>query len=188
MGIWHEYYINRIFFAFFGTDSGAAHCSLWEKISSKRDCYFFASSACLFGKTIYPITSIYHNFWSSVLPKNIQNLATCFALGTFVSIFTILLHYMDLHTLLSWALRARTKDIPNFVWNWCFCLFKILNPLVTHEEKRGFVFFSKGFLRTWHVGAHCGHKKASVGFWQIFCAGKVSRNMVCSNSTHPHQK
>ena len=101
MGSWHEYSINRIFFAFSGTDSGVADWSLWGKICSTRDRISFWGFRLFFGETIYPKTSVYHNFWSSVPRKNFQNLAACFGLETFVSTFTFLLQYMNLDTLLS---------------------------------------------------------------------------------------
>ena len=71
-----------------------------------------------------------------VLKGHTWHMVSCFALQTFVTVFTILFSSMDIDALSTQTIFSRTIHISNLILNWTLWLFKKFYPFVKQQQKR----------------------------------------------------
>ena len=84
----------------------------------KRWFLIFVVPTRLFGKAICSITTKQHNCRFLILKKQYPSRGCTFCIADIRTAFTILFPCLDMLTLLSWTISARTIDISNNTLNW----------------------------------------------------------------------
>ena len=125
-------------------------------LQGRRWFFIFVVSICFFCEKTCPISANQNNCQCLVLRRDFQNKAARFTLQTFLTGFTIFPPCMDMHTILSGAIPARTVDISNILLNWLFCLFRKRNSQVAHQENWISLIFNENIahlkrVRAWRV-------------------------------------
>ena len=96
----------------------------------------FVFTARLIDRTVCAITTQQQNCQFLIPERIMKNVASGFALQTLVVIFTILFPCMDINTFVFLTLPVRTLNFSKNIFSWFLDLFRKINPLVTHQEKR----------------------------------------------------
>ena len=135
---------ERSDFCIFWLRFGCASSLLVEKILQKWKLFFgLVITTCLFDKANRANNSKQQNFRFLVLKRKVQSVAARFAFRTFVTSVTILFPFMDVVTLLTWAIPSSTKHVSNNIVNRVSCLFKNSNPSAKLQQKWIWLFFKQ---------------------------------------------